>query len=87
MKQVVRDRKETANLFKSGTGNNLQAVQGTLWAAYNGIVEYADFHSAARDMKWLESIWFVDVFDVKVCAFEVAMQIANDSQKVMSTTG
>jgi len=87
MKQVVRDRKETANLFKSGTGNNLQAVQGTLWAAYNGIVEYADFHSVARDMKWLESIWFVDVFDVKVCAFEVAMQIANDSLKVMSTTG
>jgi len=88
MKQVVRDRKEAANLFETGTGNDLQAVQGTLWAAYNGIVEYSDFRrTTARDKKWLASVWFGDMFDLKVRAFDLAMQIANDRQKAMSTTG
>jgi len=31
----------------------------TVWAAYNGVAEYVDFHKyKTGDGKWLETIWF-----------------------------
>jgi len=57
--QVKRDRLESARLFVEGKGNDFEGVRGTLWAAYNGVTEYVDFHRTAHtENKWLENIWF-----------------------------
>src|SRR5690349_4293402 len=37
--------KECSQLFFEGRGNNLPGVKGTLWAAYNAVAEYVDFHN------------------------------------------
>jgi hypothetical protein len=49
------DRNASKRLFETGKGNEINGVAGTLWAAYNGVAEYVDFHKyKTGDGKWLE---------------------------------
>ncbi len=39
---IARDRSWSWYFFDQGAGNRLRGVEGTLWAAYNGVTEYSD---------------------------------------------
>lgn len=43
--EVERQRKESLRLFEAGQGNGRVGIKGTLWAAYNGVVEFIDHRS------------------------------------------
>jgi len=76
--QVKRDRLESARLFVEGKGNDFEGVRGTLWAAYNGVTEYVDFHRTAHtENKWLENIWFGGANRIKVRALDEALSITH----------
>ena len=49
-----------------------------LWAAYNGVTEYVDFHKyKTGDGKWLETIWFGAGDAIKTRAFDAALRASN----------
>jgi hypothetical protein len=74
--QTQRNRAESARLFTEGKGNNLSRVSGSLWAAYNGVTEYIDFHRGqAEDTKWLENIWFGGGSSITGRALDEALRI------------
>jgi len=75
--QAQKDREESRRLCFDGKGNDLEGVRGTLWAAYNGVTEYADFHRTAYgDSKWLENTWFGEGNRIKERALEEALSIS-----------
>ena len=60
-------------VFQGGRGRDLKGVSGTLWAAYNSIVELTDYKKTKSSQeKRLESIWFGRGASLKVKAFQVA---------------
>ncbi|MCK4820476.1 DUF945 domain-containing protein, partial [bacterium] len=60
-------------VFKNGRGSNLKGVSGTLWAAYNSIVEFTDYkRTKSSQEKRLKNIWFGRGASLKVRAFQVA---------------
>ncbi len=76
-RQMQEDRDAAERLFKSGKGNDIEGAAGTLWAAYNGVTEYVDFHKyKTGDGKWLETIWFGAGDTIKTRAFDAALRIA-----------
>ncbi len=46
MRQNVRN--DISELYYDGTGQDIPGVAGTGWAAYNAVVEYANYHRKAR---------------------------------------
>src|ERR1051326_2621001 len=70
--RVERDRTVAAECFRSGLGNTVKPVAGTLWAAYNGITEFVDHRTARSGRVHLEQIWFGDGYYLKARAFEFA---------------
>lgn len=57
--------------FEQGKGTSLPGVNGTLWAAYNGVAELVDHRQPQRGDR-LESAWFGDGYSAKVRAYRVA---------------
>ena len=75
--QLNRDR--SRQLWETGRGNELPKARGTLWAAYNGVAEHADYGlTSARDGKWLDGVWFGESYGIKTAAFDAAMQIVKN---------
>jgi phage/plasmid-like protein (TIGR03299 family) len=74
--QVTKLRDTATRLFETGRGNDAPAVRGTLWAAYNGVTELADYYleSQSPDAR-LRSIWFGEAAELKMCAFDAAMAL------------
>lgn len=72
--QAKTDRIGAGCLYETGRGNRQRGVEGTLWAAYNGVAEYIDFRRYARatDDRQLEAIWFGDGYSVKARAYAIA---------------
>jgi phage/plasmid-like protein (TIGR03299 family) len=76
---IKRNRERSKVLWETGKGNDLPGAQGTLWAAYNGIAEHADYGlTSSRAGKWLESLWFGESYKIKSLAFNTAMRIVNE---------
>ena len=74
--QTRHVRKQAAKLFETGKGNATPLVRGTLWAAYNGIIELLDHQSAYKDrFHRLESLWFGDAQRTKQAAYDCAVGI------------
>jgi phage/plasmid-like protein (TIGR03299 family) len=48
-KRVLSNRAESLHYFKTGKGNDQDQIKGTLWAAYNGVTEYIDYHKKLRN--------------------------------------
>jgi phage/plasmid-like protein (TIGR03299 family) len=69
-------RNSAAKYFREGKGNTEAPANGTLWAAYNGVVELLDHHSTYRD-RWdrLESLWFGEAQRVKQRAYDEACKM------------
>ena len=66
-------RARSAGNFESGRGNKNKAVAGSLWAAYNGVIEFLDHQKPYRD-RWhrLSSLWFGDEQKIKQRALDEA---------------
>ncbi|HBO43242.1 MAG TPA: hypothetical protein DD670_04765, partial [Planctomycetaceae bacterium] len=72
-KRVQENRQWSRYFFEQGAGNNRRGVQGTLWAAYNGVTEWVDHRKLKRtDERRLESVWFGDGYFVKARALRIA---------------
>lgn len=75
--EAARHRDWAAYFFEKGNGNNKPGVQGTLWAAYNGITEYVDHcrkpKSTQSDDRRLNSLWFGEGYQIKARAYRVAV--------------
>ena len=71
--KVQRDRAWSEYFFDQGKGNSDKGVEGTLWAAYNGVAELVDHRGpkSSNDQR-LNSVWFGDGYWVKARAFSVA---------------
>ena len=82
--RMQRNRDRSQELWESGRGNELPKVRGTLWAAYNGVAEYADYGlTSARDSKWLNGVWFGESYRIKTLAFDAAMQMVRTDANVV----
>jgi len=72
-KRVREDRLLAEYFFDQGKGNRTKSVEGTLWAAYNGIAELIDHRQTQYgDNQRLKSVWFGSGYYVKARAFRVA---------------
>lgn len=86
LRQMQEDRNWAKRLFEAGKGNDIKGVAGTLWAAYNGVTEYVDFHKyKTGDGKWLETIWFGAGDAIKTRAFDAALTIAQTRNNPVRT--
>lgn len=75
-KSIERHRLASEHLFDQGRGNRIKGVAGTLWAAYNGAVEYVDYRQSKQSAEnRLESVWFGNGYLLKVKAFTVAVDM------------
>jgi phage/plasmid-like protein (TIGR03299 family) len=63
-------------LFEKGRGNDLPGVRGTLWAAYNSIVEYAQYYRGEDAQVRLDSLWFGQGAAINKRALDVATMMA-----------
>jgi hypothetical protein len=66
-------RGQAERLYETGRGNNEARVKGTLWTAYNGVVEMMDYYTPYKKPETLlRSLWFGDRARVKERALRVA---------------
>lgn len=73
IKRALTNRTLAGMLFDQGVGSRMRGVEGTLWAAYNGVTELIDHRQTKQtDDKRLDSIWFGDGYLAKARAFRVA---------------
>ena len=79
--QNVRD--EVTRLYTEGSGQDIPGVKGTMWALYNGVTEYVDYHRSTRGetdanrlSNRLESVWFGSGADLKAEALDLALTMA-----------
>lgn len=69
-------RKAAAEAFEDGAGNDQKGIRGTLWAAYNGVVELVDHRSCyANPGARMTAICFGEGQRVKESAFNAAKEI------------
>lgn len=62
--------------FENGIGNERAGIKGTLWAAYNGITEYIDYHKKLRkSTDRTKYLLFGDGADIKERALVIAKNI------------
>lgn len=75
---LMQRRREGAKvLFQGmGTGMDLPAAKGTLWGAYNAVVETEDYRRGRNESQIAESILFGERAAAKKRAFEFAVKMA-----------
>ena len=68
-----RDRAWAEYFFDQGAGNRMADVEGTLWAACNGVTEWLDHRKTRQSaMQRLTSIWFGGANRLKTRALTAA---------------
>jgi len=75
--RVARDRRLAEMLFESGTGNDMDGVAGSVWAALNGVTEYLDHRRMDPEAR-LDSVWFGEGYAAKMRAFHYAMRLVGE---------
>ena len=81
---IQRNRSWSEYFFDQGAGNRLKGVEGTLWAAYNGVTEMLDHRKIRQTAdQRLASIWFGEAKDwgeryhaVRSLRFKMADELA-----------
>ena len=71
--QAENTRSRLLQLFREGKGNSIDGVKDTVWAGYNAVTEYADFHKTIKGDNRIQSILFGSAADLKRRAFQEAM--------------
>ena len=76
--RATRDRTQAEFFFENGKGNDMPKVKGTLWAAYNGIVQYIDYRGIHKTpFTRLNSVWFGTGQRIKSRAFRKAKALCS----------
>ena len=71
-----RDRAWSEYFFDQGAGNRMAEVEGTLWAAYNGVTEWLDHRKTRQTAtQRLTSIWFGGTNRLKARALTAAVEM------------
>ena len=71
--KVIQTRKDAEWLIENGRGNKQAEIAGTLWAAYNGVIELIDHHQAySSPWQRLDSLWFGDGALIRDVAYREA---------------
>jgi phage/plasmid-like protein (TIGR03299 family) len=77
--RFLRTRNDIVRLFEAGAGADIVGVRGTMWGAYNAVIEYLQYESGnktANDVTRLEKLAFGTNNDVGQRAFSLAMGVA-----------
>ncbi len=73
---IRRNRSWSEYFFDQGAGNRMKGVEGTLWAAYNGVTEMLDHRKIRQTAdQRLASIWFGEANRIKARALTVAVEM------------
>ena len=71
--RVHKARQWSEYFFDQGRGNRMPGVNGTLWAAFNGVTEWLDHRKTRQNPgQRLNSLWFGENYRVKARAFALA---------------
>ena len=78
--RIENIKNEMVRYIETGKGNTAANTRGTLWAAYNGICEYTDYGKKAKGSdadpsKQLESIWYGNSANIKLKAWNSALEL------------
>lgn len=63
-----------ARIF-SGRGQDIPGVEGTLWAAYNGVTEYLSYERGRTPETRLNSLWYGESANINDRALEHALEL------------
>jgi phage/plasmid-like protein (TIGR03299 family) len=63
-------------LFETGKGNDLLGVEGTWWAAYNGVTQWASWENDRTEDSRLNSLWFGEANGINSQALNYALEMA-----------
>jgi hypothetical protein len=74
--RITKIMEQMIALCESGKGNDLPAVQGTLWTAYNGVSEWLAYQRGRNGENRLNSLWFGDSAALNRQALEIALAMA-----------
>jgi phage/plasmid-like protein (TIGR03299 family) len=75
LQQAHENRMQATKLFMEGKGNDKESIRGTLWTAYNGIVEMIDhYHRYPNCWKRMEYVCFGEGQKLKQLAFVKAKE-------------
>lgn len=75
-KNIVQD---VERLFTEGKGNDNRHVQGTWWAAYNGVTEYMSHKRGRNQNNRMDYLWFGSGRNVLNHALQTAVEMADVS--------
>lgn len=62
-------------LFEGGKGAQLPGVRGTMWAAFNSVTEYLNWHTGRTMDARLDSLWFGQNSSINRRALDVALEL------------
>ena len=62
--------------FLLGKGNDLPGVNGTYWAAYNGVTEYLNYEKGRTNENRMDSLWFGQNGNLSQKALDTAVALA-----------
>jgi len=62
--------------FLLGKGNDLPGVNGTYWAAYNGVTEYLNYEKGRTSENRMDSLWFGQNGNLSQKALDTAVALA-----------
>ena len=62
--------------FLLGKGNDLPGVNGTYWAAYNGVTEYLNYEKGRTSENRMDSLWFGQNGNMSQKALATAVALA-----------
>ena len=62
--------------FLIGKGNDMPGVNGTYWAAYNGVTEYLNYEKGRTNENRMDSLWFGQKGNLSQKALDTALALA-----------
>jgi phage/plasmid-like protein (TIGR03299 family) len=79
--EVESRKKGCAELFEIGKGNAEPGVRGSLWAAYNGVTDWADHTMGFRNRyQRFNSLFFGEAGRIKTRALRNALELIGDTK-------
>jgi phage/plasmid-like protein (TIGR03299 family) len=79
--EVERHKKGSAELFENGSGNREPGIRGSLWAAYNGVTDWADHRMRFKNRyQRFNSLFFGEAARIKTRALRSALDLIGDKE-------
>jgi phage/plasmid-like protein (TIGR03299 family) len=79
--EVERHKKGSAELFENGSGNREPGIRGSLWAAYNGVTDWADHRMRFKSRyQRFNSLFFGEAGRIKTRALRSALDLIGDKK-------